>query len=83
MRAVDTSRINRGWKIAAIGVAIWGLLCLLVLNTYIVSKEVLLWMIPIWCVGILVVGLGMIVQGSVELSQKEIDVLYQPKINKK
>jgi len=72
MKVVDPKRVQKGWKIAAIGVALWGLLCLLVLNTYIVSKEVLFWMIPIWMVGLLAVGTAFIIQGSVEKSE-----LYQ------
>jgi len=69
MRVVDPKRIQKGWKIAAIGVALWGLLCLLILNTNFISKGVLLWMLPILMVGLLVVGMAIITQGSVEKSE--------------
>jgi hypothetical protein len=69
MKVVDPKRVQKGWKIAAIGVALWGLLCLLILNTRFVSIEVLLWMLPIWMVGLLAVGIAFITQGRVEKSE--------------
>jgi uncharacterized integral membrane protein len=71
MKVVDPKRVGKGWKIAAIVVLLWGLLCLLILNTYFVPKEVLLWMLPAWTVGLLVVCVAMIVQGSVDKSVLE------------
>ena len=69
MKVVDPKRVHKGWKIAAIGVALWGLLCLLILNTDFISKGVLLWMLPIQMLGLLVVGMAIITQGSVEKSE--------------